>query len=247
VKHKRRLRTRGRGSAPPSGEAAGKAKGHRVHHPFLMFFSLLLLAAGGLAFLVAREAEAVVRRFSGPAIQSAADLSGAEHGRAVILGGRIEPQNPVPDWRPAIYDHEHLDPPGIGGGRYGGQTAARTWVRRRGFHPSFTLLTGGRRVSIINHQYAVEHPTSRQESDEDRYFGFQPYDKVLVIGEIAEGGVAARKVFGGTRQEFRKGLEEQRVLIPSERALGYALTSVGAVLLALWVAFRVERRLRGDG
>jgi hypothetical protein len=212
-----------------------------------MFFSLLLLVAGGLAFLVAREAEAVARRFSGPVIQSAADLSGAEHGRAVMLGGRIEPQNAVQDGRPAIYDHEHLDPPGGGWGRSGGQRAPRTWVRKRGFHPSFTLLTGGQRVSIVNHQYAVEQPTSRQESDEDRYLGFQPYDKVLVIGEIAEGGIAARKVFGGTRQEFRKSLEEQRALIPSQRALGYALTGVGVVLLAVWVVFRIERRLRGDG
>jgi hypothetical protein len=211
-----------------------------------MVSSLLLLAAGGLAFLVTRETETVVRRFSGPVIESAADLSGAEPGRAVILGGRIEPQTPVPDWRPAIYDHEHRDALGLVWGRYAGRPAARTWVRRRGFHPSFTLLTGGRRVAIINHQYAVERPRSWQESDDDRYFGFQPYDEVLVIGEIAEGGVAARKVFGGTREEFRTDLEAQRARIPSQRALCYVATGVGVVLLASWVALRIGRRSPGD-
>ena len=112
MRRKRRLRIRGRGFSPPSGEGQGR----RVHHPFLTVSSLLLLAAGGLAFLVTRETETVVRRFSGPVIESAADLSGAEHGRAVILGGRIEPQTPVPDWRPAIYDHEHRDARAWSGG-----------------------------------------------------------------------------------------------------------------------------------
>ena len=45
-------------------------------------------------------------------------------------------------------------------------------------------------------------------------------DEVLVIGESKEGGVAAGKVFGGTRGEFRKTLEEQQALIPAERVLG---------------------------
>jgi hypothetical protein len=120
-----------------------------------MFFSLLLLAAGGLTLLVARETEAVVRRFSGPVIQSASDLSGAEHGRAVILSGRIEPQTPILYWGLAIYDHEHLDASPPVSGRFGAQRTSRRWVRRGGFHPTFTLATGGRRVSIINRRYRI--------------------------------------------------------------------------------------------
>jgi hypothetical protein len=203
-----------------------------------MFLSLLLLATGGLTLLVAKQTQTVVRRFSSPAIQSASALQGAAHGQAVILRGRIDPQTSVSDWGLAIYDREHRDAPPPLWGRFGGhQSPARTWGRRGGFHPPFTLVTDGGRVPIINGHYVIEHPTSERVLGQDRHVGFRPEDEVLVIGESKEGGVAAGKVFGGTRGEFRKTLEEQQALIPAERVLGCLLMGLGAVLLALWVGF----------
>ena len=73
--------------------------------------------------------------------------------------------------------------------------------------------------------------------------GFRPEDEVLVIGESKDAGVAAGKVFGGTRREFQKTLEEQQALIPAERVLGCILLGLGAVALALWVALRARAAL----
>src|SRR5262249_50636678 len=70
-------------------------------------------------------------------------------------------------------------------------------------------------------------------------------DQVLVIGTSAEGGVAAAKVFGGTRAEYRTALQEQRALIAPERVLGRVMMGLGLLLLVLWVALRNRRRLRG--
>lgn len=248
MKRIRRLRTRGRGSVPTSRETKENGKERNSNQAILMFLSLLLLGTGGLALLVAKHTSLIVRRFSSPVIRSATALQGAEHGQAVILRGRIDPQASVSGWGLTIYDREHLDAPPPIWGRFGGrQSPARTWGRRGGSHPPFTLVTDGGRVPIINGHYVIEHPTSERVWGQDRHVGFLPEDEVLVIGESKEGGVAAGIVFGGTRKEFRKTLEEQQALIPAERVLGCVLTGLGAVLLASWVTLRIEGRLRGHG
>jgi hypothetical protein len=66
-------------------------------------------------------------------------------------------------------------------------------------------------------------------------------DEVLVIGTAAKGGVSAGQVFGGTREEFSKSLDDPRVLIPAEHLLGGLLMGVGLMMLALRLGSRLQR------
>jgi hypothetical protein len=217
-----------------------------------MFLSLSLIAIGGLSLLLARQNKAVVRRFSSPAIQSASALRGAARGQAVILGGRIDPATPVAYRGLVMYEREQQDPPPPVSTRYGShQSREWTWGRTGGFHPPFTLVTGGERVPIINRRYTIEGPAWELESGRTRHVGFKPDDRVIVVGESQGGGVAASKVFGGKRAEFQKNLDEQEALIPVERVVGGLLSGIGLLLLARCVASRIENRhramsVRGD-
>jgi hypothetical protein len=189
-----------------------------------MFFSLLLLGSGGLTLWVAQETDAMVRRFHSPAIQSASALRGAEQGQPVVLRGRIVAETSDLNWGFAIFDREHLNPGPVLWGRFGGRHGPSTWRPSGSHHPPFTLVTGEDRVPILNGHYAIEQPKSVRDFGQDRYVGFVPEDEVLVIGEFKKGGVVAHRVFGGTREEYRKTLlMNQRVLIPVERVLGCLL------------------------
>jgi hypothetical protein len=72
-----------------------------------------------------------------------------------------------------------------------------------------------------------------------------PGDEVLVIGATAKSGISADEVFGGTRAEFRKTLEERRDLAETGRRIGLLLSGLGLLLLGVWAAPRVNGRLRG--
>jgi hypothetical protein len=236
MRRKRRFRLRGKGLGPTQNALDEKEKERRENQIILMVFSLFLLASGALTLLLANQTESVVRRFSSPAIQSVSALKGAANGKAVVLRGRIDPQAPVRTWGLAIYDREHRDHAPPVWGRFGGrQSPVRTWGRSGGFHPPFTLLTGGGRVSIVGGGYAIERPTTERGLGDNRVVGFVPDDEVLVIGDTAKGGVAAGRVFGGKWADFQKSLDDERAFVPGARAIGYVLTGVGIVLLALWV------------
>ena len=243
MRAKRRSRIHHRRSTPSHFGVEGKVKvkDRRLDPAIRMFFSLVLLASGALILGLAQESDAVVRRFLGPAIQSPSALPGAEQGQAVLLRGRIEPQTSDLEWGFAVFDREHLTP-GILWNRYGARPTS-TWLRQRGHHPPFTLVTSEGRISIVNGGYAIERPRSRQQITPERYAGFKPEDEVLVAGAIDKGGVIADRVFGGTPDEFRKTLlMRQRVLIPAGRVLGCLLVVPGLVLVAPWV----RSRIRGD-
>jgi hypothetical protein len=244
MRRKRRIRARVKRFASTQYTLDEKEKERRENQIMLMVLSLFLLASGALTILLANQTESVVRRFSSPAIQSVSALKGAANGKSVILRGRIDPQAPMRTWGLAIYDREHRDHAPPVWGRFGGrQSPMRTWGRSGGFHPPFTLLTGGGRVSILGGRYAIERPTTERGSGDNRVVGFVPDDEVLVIGDTAKGGVAAGKVYGGKYADFQKSLDDERAFVPGARIIGYVLTGVGIVLLALWVKKNDRPRL----
>lgn len=224
-------------------ESEGKGEKRRANHAIRMFFSLLLLGSGGFALWVAQETNAMVRRFLSPAIESASALRGAEQGQSVVLEGRIVAEASDVNWGFAIFDREHLNPGPILWGRFGGRRGPSSWGPSGSHHPPFTLVTGKERVLVLNRHYTIEQPRSVRDFGQDRYVGFMPQDKVLVIGEFKKGGVVADRVFGGTPEEFRKTLSmNQRVLIPVERVLGCVLMSFGLLVL---VAPCLRSRIKG--
>ncbi len=246
MKRKRRLLRHGRGLTRARGDVDTNGEDSRANPAIWIFLSLALIAMGGFSLLLEKQTESVVRRFSSPAIQSASALRGAPRGQAVVLSGRIDPQTPISGWGLAIYDREHLDPPPVLWGRFGGrQSGPRTWGRRGGVHPEFTLVTDEGRVAILNRHYAIERPIWERGSGQDRHVGFKPEDEVLVIGKSEEGGVVAGKVFGGSRGQFRETLEHQQDLVPAERVLGRLLCGLGLVL-ACWVCFRIGSQIPGQ-
>ncbi len=225
-------------------EGKGMGKGRRADHGRRALFSLVLFACGGLSLRMAQASDAVVRRFLGPTIRSAAALQQAELGQPVLLPGRIGWQTWDLERGFAICDREHLGPGTPVYRRIGAPGRAPLWVPQGRHHPPFTLVTGEARVPIINGGYAIERARSRSEIGSDRYAGFMPGDEVLVIGEIDPGGVAALKVFGGTPDEFRKTLLlKQRILIPAGRVLGCLFVVLGLVLAAPWVRTRMRAPL----
>src|SRR5262249_53577700 len=99
----------------------------------------------------------------------------------------------------------------------------------------FTLVTAGGPVRIINRHYGIERPQGEIGLNRVRYVGFQPDDPVIVIGDSGNAGVAARRVFGATRAEFKETLDDQKALIPRERVLGGVLGGLGILLLLRWM------------
>jgi hypothetical protein len=111
--------------------------------------------------------------------------------------------------------------------------------------PPFTLVTDEERIPITNGHYALVRTSAVCELGRVRCVGFVPGDAVLVIGTSGNGGVVAGQVFGGTRAEFGRTLEDQQALIPAGRALGWILLGGGLLLLARWAGLGIQRRLRG--
>jgi hypothetical protein len=91
--------------------------------------------------------------------------------------------------------------------------------------------------------YVIDRPSTSRETGRLRCAGFQPGDNVLVVGTTAKGGISAVEVSGGTRAEFRKTLEERRVLSVAGRYVGLLMMGVG-LPPALWAASRIRRRRR---
>ena len=240
MRPKRRSRRHSKGSNPPYREVDREGDGRREKQVILMSVSLVLLTLGGLSLLMANQTASVVRRFSNRAIQSASDLRGAARGRAVVLRGQIDQQTLASYWGLALYYCEQFDAPPQTN-RFGGRSLSPRWVRCESFRPPFILVTNGERVPIINGHYAIEQPSAVRELGRFRCAGFRPGDEVLVIGNTAKGGISAGKVFGGTRAEFWKTLEEQRALIVVERRMGLLLMGLGLLLLALWAAPRIRK------
>jgi hypothetical protein len=215
----------------------------RDHQVILMGLALILLALGGLVLVLAKETERVVRRFSGPAIESASDLRRAVDDQPVILQGRIDPRTPTRAWDFAIYVPERLETTKRSS-RYADSNGPSVWVRTQPAHrPPFVLATNEGPIPIINGHYAIERPSTGHELGRFRCSGFRPGDDVLVIGKSAHGGVAAGTVFGGTREEFQKGL--QGILIRPGRIFGGLSMGLGVLVMAVWAAFRFKRPPRG--
>jgi hypothetical protein len=242
LNRKRRPRKHHLGSGPAFDTIDETDKRRQENRIILIFCSVCLLTLGGFVLLISQETAAVVRRYSAPAVESASALHRAARGQTVLLTGRIDPQTPPSYQGFAMYEREHRDPPPPVWNRYGGRLAGEWhWGRAGGFHPAFTLVTSEGPVHIINRGYALEHPKCTYEVGDTRYSGFGPDDIVLVIGESAEGGVAATKVFGGKRSEFQKTLDDQQSLIPAELVVGGVLSGLGALLLVVLAAFRMIR------
>ena len=99
MRRKRRLRRDSRNSARPHGEVDPAARGRREVRAILVILALVLIGLGGFVLLLANHTETVVRRFSGPVIDSASDLRRAVDGQPVVLRGRIDPRTPTAAWK----------------------------------------------------------------------------------------------------------------------------------------------------
>jgi hypothetical protein len=245
LKRERRVRRRGKSSNGSYREVDVKAGQRRDSQMILMGLAIGLALEGGLWLLSSIQQAARVRRLSNSAILSASALRESAPGQAVILRGAIDPQTANSAWGLVIYDRERYENTVRPAGRLGSVVGPSRWMPSGPSHrPPFTLVTNEGRIPIKGGHYVIERPTDQRELGRQRYSGFRSGDQVLVVGTSAKGGIAAAEVFGGTRAQFRRTLEEQRDLSVTGRRIGFLLIGLGVMLLPPWALLEIRWRLR---
>lgn len=193
------------------------------------FLAVVLLVFGGILFAGGRKSAADARRAEGTPLQTAGSVRAVPPGGVVLVAGRIAPESSAPARGLAIYLSERYvsESSRDSDGRV---RTERTWKEAESFTPPFTLAAPDGPVRIVNDGYAMARPSvdeeGREELGELRFEGFRPGDPALVFGTAAPGGVAAERVFGGTREEFLAWLRENE---------GFG-TRWGGILLGLGLA-----------
>jgi hypothetical protein len=163
-----------------------------------------------------------------------------------MLKGTIEPHTADSAWGLVIYKRERYERtlrPAFRGLAPG----PSRWMHGGPPHrPSFTLVTNEGRVPIKGGHYLIEHPTDEREIGRLRVSGFRSGDQVLVVGTCTKRGISVAQVFGGTRAQFRKTLEEQHDMSVTVRRIGFVLIGVAMMPLVPWSLLEFRSRLRAQ-